>query len=108
MLEAPDANQAMRAIVGQAPDLITLDLVLPRKTGEKLYWELRKDPKYANLPVVVVSGYAKIDSPRIDFHGFIADKGIPEPEGFLEKPIDPARIVETVVSVLADKRVVKD
>jgi CheY-like chemotaxis protein len=108
VVEAPDANQAMRVIVSQAPDLITLDLVMPRKTGEKLYWELRKDERYANLPVVVVSGYAKIDSPRIDFHKFIADKGVPEPEGFLEKPIDPQRILETVVAVLADKRIAKN
>ena len=108
VVEAPDANQAMRVIVSHVPDLVTLDLVMPRKTGEKLYWELRKDERYAKLPVVVVSGYAKIDSPRIDFHKFIADKGVPEPDGFLEKPIDPERILETVVSVLADKRIAKN
>jgi Fe-S oxidoreductase/ActR/RegA family two-component response regulator len=108
VIEAPDANQAMRAIVGQTPDLVTLDLVLPRKTGEKLYWELRKDPRFTSLPVVVVSGYAKIDSPRIDFHRFIAEKGVPEPEGFLEKPVDPDKVLETVVSVLADNRIVKN
>lgn len=58
--------------------------------------------------MVVVSGYAKIDSPRIDFHKFIADRGVPEPEGFLEKPIDPERILETVAAVLAEKKIVKN
>jgi len=103
VIDAPDANQAMRAIKSEKPDLITLDLILPRKTGEKLYWELRKDPNYADLPVVVVSGYAAVERPRIDFHGFIAEKNIPEPEGFLEKPVDPNRLLETVLEVLERK-----
>jgi Fe-S oxidoreductase len=107
VVEAPDANQAMRAILSEKPDLITLDLVLPHKTGEKFYWELRKDERFADVPVVVVSGYARIDSPKIDFTGFIAEKKIPEPEGFLEKPIDPERLVETAIDVLATKPTVK-
>ncbi len=103
VIDAPDANQAMRAIKNVRPDLITLDLVLPRKTGEKLYWELRKDERYASLPVVVVSGYASIDEPKIDFHRFIAEKNIAEPEGFLEKPVDREKLLETVLAVLASK-----
>src|SRR5208283_1733135 len=41
-IEAPDANQAMRLLKTERPDLMTLDLIMPHKTGEKLYWELRK------------------------------------------------------------------
>jgi Fe-S oxidoreductase/CheY-like chemotaxis protein len=104
VVEAADANQGMRAIRSERPDLVTLDLILPHKTGEKLYWELRRDEKTAALPVVIVSGYASVDKPRIDFHGFIAEKGLPQPEGFLEKPIAPETIVETVRSVLNNNR----
>jgi CheY-like chemotaxis protein len=93
----------MRAIEREKPDLITLDLVLPKRTGEKLYWDLRKDPQFADLPVVVVSGYTRIDSPKIDFHGFIAEKNIPQPDGFLEKPVDVERLLETVTRVLAGR-----
>ncbi|MFB3826918.1 MAG: response regulator [Bryobacteraceae bacterium] len=98
--EAPDANQGMRAIRDGNPDLITLDLILPRKTGEKLYWELRKDERYAALPVVIVSGYAQVDSPKLDFHKFIAEKQLPPPDGFIEKPVDPERLLLTVKQVL--------
>jgi CheY-like chemotaxis protein len=101
---APDANQGMRAIVSQTPDLITLDLVLPMKTGEKLYWELKRDPRFARIPIVVVSGYASIDKPHIDFHGFLAAKNLPPPEGFLEKPVDVEKLVETVREVLVSRR----
>lgn len=104
VMDAPDANQAMRAIRMRRPDLITLDLVLPKKTGEKLYWELRRDPHYQDLPVVVVSGYTQIESPKIDFHGFLREKGLPEPEGFVEKPVDVEKLLQTVHTVLQNSR----
>jgi CheY-like chemotaxis protein len=100
VFEAPDANQGMRAIKAEKPDLITLDLILPYMTGEKLYWELRKDAATAHLPVVVVSGYAAVEAPRIDFYGFLAEKGLAAPDGFLEKPVDPVKLIETVQAVL--------
>jgi len=100
--EAPDANQAMRAIRSEIPDLITLDLVMPKMTGEKLYWELKKDDRFARVPVVVVSGYAHVESPKIDFHGFLADKDLPQPDGFIEKPVDVARLVSTVHEILVN------
>jgi Fe-S oxidoreductase len=103
VMDAPDANQGMRAIKAEKPDLITLDLILPYMTGEKLYWELRKDEKTAKLPVVVVSGYAAVESPRIDFFGFLTEKNLPPPDGFLEKPVDPEKLVEIVREVLLEK-----
>ncbi|MEW5945387.1 MAG: response regulator [bacterium] len=100
VIEAPDANQGMRAIRDEKPDLVTLDLIMPKKTGMKLYWELRRDEKYRDLPVVIVTGYAKVDMPEIDFDRFLAEKEIPQPHGFIEKPIHPERILDTVRGVL--------
>jgi Fe-S oxidoreductase len=104
VIEAPDANQGIRAIKAENPDLITLDLILPKMTGEKLYWELRKDVRFARLPVVVVSGYIGVDAPRIDFQRFIQEKSLPQPEAILEKPINPERVLETVRTVLENKK----
>jgi len=100
VVEAPDANQGMRALKSERPDLMTLDLILPRKTGEKLYWEIRKDERFAALPVVIVSGYAAVDSPRIDFHRFLAEKHLPEPDGMIEKPIDVEKLLAAVKNAL--------
>ncbi|MFH1540050.1 MAG: response regulator [bacterium] len=103
VIEAPDANQGMRAIRDQKPDLATLDLIMPQKTGMKLYWEMRRDEKYKDFPFVIVTGYASDDTPEVSFEKFIAEKGLPEPEGFIEKPIHPEKILETVRNVLARK-----
>jgi CheY-like chemotaxis protein len=103
VVEAPDARQAMRAIINDRPHLMTLDLVMPHKTGDWLYWELRKDPNYANLPVVIITGYMRMEAPGIDFHRFILEKHLPEPEGFLEKPIQPEAVLELVAGILGKR-----
>ena len=105
VIEAPDANQAMRLLKTERPDLMTLDLIMPHKTGEKLYWELRKDPDFAGLPIVIVTGYARVETPAINFHKFIEEKHLPEPDGFLEKPIQPELVLDTVVNILAKKTI---
>jgi twitching motility two-component system response regulator PilH len=104
VIEAPDANQGIRAIKSENPDLVTLDLILPKMTGEKLYWEIKKDERFARLPIVVVSGCIGVDAPRIDFHRFIAEKHLPEPEAILEKPINPEKVLETVRTVLENRK----
>jgi Fe-S oxidoreductase/CheY-like chemotaxis protein len=104
VIEAPDANQAVRALKAQKPDLMTLDLIMPHKTGEYLYWELRKDPEFAQLPIVIITGYSRVEKPAVTFHQFIADRQLPEPHGFIEKPIQPEVVLETVVKILADKK----
>lgn len=101
--DAPDANQAMRALKSSRPDLMTLDLIMPHKTGEKLYWELRKDANWANLPIMIITGYARVESPAINFHKFIAEKELAEPDGFLEKPIQPELVLDTAVKVLKQR-----
>ena len=103
VIEAPDANQAMRLLKTERPDLMTLDLIMPHKTGEKLYWELRKDPEFASLPIVIVTGYARVETPAINFQKFIEEKHLPDPEGFLEKPIQPELVLDTVVEILTKK-----
>ena len=49
------------------------------------------------------TGYAKVDKPTINFQEFIHEKGIPEPNAFLEKPIDPEKTIDTAIQVLAER-----
>ena len=99
--EAGNGQEAIERYRDLDPDAVTLDLVMPHKTGEKLYWELRKDINYEKLPIMIVTGCAKTDKPRVNFRDFLEEKGIPEPNAFLEKPIDPQTTVDTAVQVLA-------
>lgn len=55
-----DSLKAMEAARSVDPDLITLDLMMPDLTGFELCELLRNDPKFAKIPIVIVS--AKDDS----------------------------------------------
>ena len=41
-----------------------------------------------------------VDAPKVDFHKFIAEKQLPAAEGFVEKPVDPEKLLETVARAL--------
>jgi len=103
VVEAPDARQAMRSLLSGKPHLMTLDLIMPHKTGDWLYWELRKDPNFADLPIVIITGYARMEAPGVDFHKFIAEKNLPPPEAFIEKPIQPEMVLDTVLKILGSR-----
>ena len=57
-----DGVQAMEFLRGQGkyeksprPDLILLDLNLPRKDGREVLKEMKEDPEYSNIPVIVLT-----------------------------------------------------
>jgi len=50
-----DSLEAMDVARSVKPDLITLDLMMPNLTGFELCALLRKDPEFANTPVIIIS-----------------------------------------------------
>jgi len=52
---AMDGEEALRILALFTPDLILLDLVMPRKDGFALLEELRKNEKWAKIPVIVAT-----------------------------------------------------
>ena len=50
-----DSLQAMEVAQSVNPDLITLDLMMPGLTGFELCELLHNDPKFSNIPIVIVS-----------------------------------------------------
>ena len=64
------------------PDLITLDILMPKKSGIKAYRGLRSSEKTASIPIVVLTGLTRLD----DFFGDLGD--LPQPDELVEKPIE--------------------
>lgn len=72
----------------EPPDLIILDVYMPRQPGFYTLRDLRSDPKTKNIPVVMLTGVGKrlgITFSTQDIYDFL---GI-EPDVYLEKPVDP-------------------
>jgi CheY-like chemotaxis protein len=96
VVTASNGLDAYTRVKESIPDLITLDLVMPRQSGVLFYKRLRKNPKFAHLPVVIITAHAHDDLGQEDFGDIMKGIDAPRPEGFLEKPVQPTELVRRV------------
>ena len=99
-VKAADGDEALEKLKSEKPDLVSLDLLMPNKTGIKMFREMRKDPDTTNVPVVMVTGFGKDDVPQMDFKEWIKQRAIRPPEGYIEKPVDKEDFLETIRKAL--------
>lgn len=79
------------------PDLITLDVMMPKKSGLKAYTELRTSPETKAIPIIVLTGLTKQE----DFFGDnLAD--LPRPNAIVEKPIDRESFLDMARQIMGD------
>jgi two-component system cell cycle response regulator DivK len=56
--EAADGEEALQKALAEPPDLILLDLQMPRRNGYEVLGELRKDPRHAEVPIIAITASA--------------------------------------------------
>jgi len=88
---AQDGNEALSRVKEKAPDLVTLDITMPNKSGVKFYREMKESAEWRKVPIIIVTGVSG------EFKTFISTrKQVPPPEGYLSKPIDKTEILKLV------------
>ena len=93
---AKDGREALKRMEEAGPDLITLDVSMPEKSGIKLYREVKADDRWKQIPIIIVTGVSG------DFQKFISTRHqVPPPEGYLSKPINPAEILALIKKLTA-------
>ncbi|QQS51343.1 MAG: response regulator [Bacteroidota bacterium] len=97
---ALNAKEAYSIIEKQTPDLILLDLLMPKISGFEFLEEIRRNKKTLNTPVIVVS--ALTDEDNIEK---IMSMGAVD---FVKKPIDLQYLVDKVESVLQETQFTKE
>lgn len=70
------------------PDLILLDLNLPRKDGREVLAEIKQDPKLKRIPVVILTT-SKADEDIIRTYNLHAN-------AYITKPVDLSRFIEII------------
>jgi len=100
VLTASDGNEALKIIQDERPDFISLDLVMPGKSGHKLLYELRKDHELSRIPVLIVTAHAQDELGRDDLEDIMENRVISGPGIYLEKPVKPLDYVRCVQRAL--------
>ena len=101
VVTACDGDEALDLIHRALPDFISLDLVMPRKSGHKLLYELRKDKQLSRIPVVVVTAHAQDELGKDDLQDIMQHRVISGPGVYLEKPVRPDTYVAAVRRLLS-------
>jgi CheY-like chemotaxis protein len=96
VVTARDGFEAIEQVKKNEPDLISLDLVMPKRSGAKFYRELVKNKKWARIPVLIVTGHARDDLGKADLKSLVMSG----PGIYLEKPVKPENYIASVKQLL--------
>jgi CheY-like chemotaxis protein len=100
VLIANDGDQALAALEEQVPDLISLDLVMPGKSGIRVLMELRKNRLWSRIPVVIVTAHARDPKVQRDLNETLAESTMVGPSLYLEKPVTPQSYLRSICDIL--------
>jgi CheY-like chemotaxis protein len=96
VITAKDGLEGIEKARKFKPDLISMDLVMPKHSGAKMYRELQKDAELKKIPVLIVTGHAHDDLGKAD----LDELTMSGPGIYLEKPVKPASYVANVKKML--------
>lgn len=88
LLEAMDGEQGVATARRELPDLILMDIQLPKMSGLDATRELRGDPKTAHIPIITITSFALSgDSEKAKHAGATA---------YLAKPYSPRELLRII------------
>ena len=96
VVSTADGQEALEKLEEACPDLILLDLQMPRMDGLATIQRIRENPRFSDLPVFAVTAYAmKGDRERALEKEF---------NGYFSKPIDPLSLQSNIAHAIAMHR----
>ncbi len=100
VVSAGDGVEALEIIKNNPPDFISLDLIMPKKSGHKLLHELRRNKEWSRIPVLIVTAHAQDELGRADLQDLLDSRVMSGPGTYLEKPVNPLSYVQSIQRAL--------
>lgn len=94
IIEAEDGDQALAMAKSDKPDLITLDLSMPGKSGIDVFVILRDDDELMEIPICIITGKPEM---RKLIYERPADR---PPEGYMDKPVTEKALLRNIRKIL--------
>ncbi|MBE0409616.1 MAG: response regulator [Anaerolineales bacterium] len=94
---ARDGKKCMEMLHQELPDLLVLDLLMPRMDGWGVIREMRSEPRFARVPIMVLSTVIEDASRR----RYELETGMAmDVQDYIQKPIRPMELIQTVERML--------
>lgn len=95
---ADDGEDGLAKVKEARPDLITLDVTMPVKSGVRFYREMKESDQWKSIPIIMITGVSG------DFEKFISTRSqVPPPDGYISKPIQQDELLAKVKELLTTK-----
>ena len=100
LFKATNGEEALDMAMREQPDLIIMDIQLPKVNGLEVTRKLRNNPVFSYTPIIAITAYAmKGDKERVIESGC---------DAYLSKPINTRELPEMVAEMLLQRRKDKD
>jgi DNA-binding response OmpR family regulator len=86
--QAFDGDEGLDRAKNERPDVILLDIILPRRTGIQILEELKSDPDFKMIPIILITGLAR------EFDDY--REGDIKADGYFLKPFDSSELLATI------------
>ena len=94
---ARNGLECLEAVKEDAPDLIILDLLMPRMDGFAVVRELREKPHYSKMPIMILTSVREDAS----YRRYELETGLAmDVQDYIEKPVPPAELLRRVAKLL--------
>jgi CheY-like chemotaxis protein len=93
VLKAYDGEEAIEIAQKENPDLITLDISMPGKSGAEVFEHFRTDQKLKSIPICIITG-------KPELRKLIYENPLDPPEGFLDKPVNEEALLLNIRKIL--------
>jgi twitching motility two-component system response regulator PilH len=93
---AENGEAGLKTAKASPPDLITLDILMPKQSGVRTYRELRSAVETKDVPIIILTGLTQQED-------FFSELGsLPRPDAIVEKPIDRDDFLDKAKKVIGD------
>jgi len=89
-VHASEGDEAIELARKENPDLMTLDLAMPGKSGIDVFAAMREDPELRDIPICIITG-------RPEMRKLIYERvAHSSPEGYLDKPVNEKVLIRNI------------
>jgi Fe-S oxidoreductase len=93
VLKAYSGEEALEMCHKEKPDLMTLDITMPGKTGVEVFESMREDSELKSIPICIITGQPELRK-------LIYDRADRMPEGYIDKPISEESLLLNIRRIL--------